>query len=59
MANYLKGIGDAATRANEILPSLDARINKFFMGHTAGIIRGEYEEFAAAEGRLHSFATGS
>lgn len=47
MSNYLKGIGDAATRANEILPSFDARINKFFMGHTAGIIRGEYEEFAA------------
>jgi hypothetical protein len=47
MANYLKGIGDAATRVNEILPSLDARINKFLVGHTAGIIRGEYNEFSA------------
>jgi len=47
MANYLKGIGDAATRKNEILPNLDARINKFLAGHTSGIIRGEYNEYAA------------
>jgi hypothetical protein len=47
MANYLKGIGDAATRVNEILPSLDAKINSFLVGHTAGIIKGEFYEFAA------------
>lgn len=47
MANYLKGIGDAATRANEILPGFDARINNFIIGHTAGIIKNEYNEFQA------------
>jgi hypothetical protein len=47
MAFYLKGIGDAITRQNEILPSLDARINKFLVGHMAGIIKGEYNEFSA------------
>lgn len=47
MANYLKGIGDAATRANEILPGFDARINSFIIGHTAGIIKNEYNEFQA------------
>jgi len=47
VANYLKGIGDAATRVNEILPSLDARINNFLCGHTVGIIRGEFNEFYA------------
>jgi hypothetical protein len=46
MANYLKGIGDALTRSNEILPSFDARINNFLCGHTAGIIKGDYNEFA-------------
>jgi len=48
MANYLKGIGDAATRVNEILPSLDARINNFLCGHTAGIIKGEFNDFSAS-----------
>jgi len=47
MANYLKGIGDASARINEILPSLDARIYNFIIGHTAGIIRGEFYEFNA------------
>jgi hypothetical protein len=47
MANYLKGIGDAATRVNEILPSFDARINRFLIGYPAGIIQGEYNEFHA------------
>jgi hypothetical protein len=47
MAYYLKGIGDAATRTNEILPSLDARINNFLCGHTAGVIRSEFNEFSA------------
>lgn len=47
MANYLKGIGDAATRTNEILPSFDARINGFLIGHTSGILKNEYNEFAA------------
>lgn len=47
MASYLKGLGDAASRINEILPSLDARINKFLTGHTAGIIKGEFNEFKA------------
>ena len=47
MANYLKGIGDASQRINEILPSLDARIYNFLIGHTAGIIKGEFYEFAA------------
>jgi len=47
MANYLKGIGDASQRINEILPSLDARIYYFLCGHTAGIIKGEFYEFAA------------
>jgi len=48
VANYLKGIGDAATRANEILPSFDARINNFLCGHTAGIIKTEFNEFSAS-----------
>lgn len=48
MANYLKGIGDSATRANEILPSFDARINNFLCGHTAGIIKNEFNEFSAS-----------
>ena len=47
MAFYLKGIGDGATRTNEILPTLDARINKFICGHESGIVKGEYNEFAA------------
>ncbi len=47
MANYLKGIGDAVLRVNEILPGFDARINNFLCGHTAGIIKNEYNEFAA------------
>ena len=47
MANYLKGIGDAATRVNEILPSFDARIANFLCGHTMGIVRGEFYEFNA------------
>ena len=47
MANYLKGIGDASRRINEILPSFDARINHFLVGHTNGILRGEYNEFTA------------
>lgn len=48
MANYLKGIGDSALRTNEILPSFDARINNFIIGHTSGIIKDEYNEFQAA-----------
>jgi len=47
MANYLKGIGDSVLRTNEILPGFDARINGFLIGHTAGIIKGEYNEFSA------------
>jgi hypothetical protein len=47
MATYLKGIGDALSRTNEILPSLDAKINKFLTGHTAGVIQGEYNSFSA------------
>ncbi|MCL2798057.1 MAG: hypothetical protein FWD58_08410 [Firmicutes bacterium] len=47
MANYLKGIGDAATRANEIMPGFDARINQFLCGHFVGIIRSEFYEFVA------------
>ncbi len=47
MANYLKGIGDLALRVNEILPGFDARINNFIIGHTAGIIKNEYNEFQA------------
>jgi hypothetical protein len=47
MANYLKGIGDVVLRVNEILPGFDARINNFLCGHTAGIIKNEYNEFAA------------
>jgi hypothetical protein len=47
MANYLKGIGDSVLRTNEILPGFDARINKFLIGHTAGIIKGEFNEFSA------------
>jgi hypothetical protein len=47
MANYLKGIGDIPTRVNEILPSLDARILKFIIGHTSGVISGELNEFSA------------
>ena len=49
MANYLKGIGDAITRTNEILPSFDARILNFLTGHTSGIIRGEFYEFDASK----------
>jgi len=48
MANYLKGIGDSALRVNEILPGFDARINNFIIGHTAGIIKNEYNEFQAS-----------
>lgn len=48
MAYYLKGIGDEALRINEILPSFDARINKFIIGHTAGIISGEFNNFYAS-----------
>ena len=47
MATYLKGIGDPISRTNEILPSLDAKINKFLTGHTAGVIQGEYNSFSA------------
>jgi hypothetical protein len=47
MAYYMKGIGDAATKINEIIPSLDAKINAFIVGHTAGIIKNEFYEFAA------------
>lgn len=47
MANYLKGIGDSALRVNEILPGFDARINNFLIGHTAGILKGDYDEFSA------------
>jgi hypothetical protein len=47
MAFYLKGIGDTVTRTNEILPALDARINKFLVGHTAGVIKNEFYEFTA------------
>lgn len=47
MAYFLKGIGDTATKANEILPSLDARINKFIVGHESGVIAGDYGEFDA------------
>jgi hypothetical protein len=47
MATYLKGIGDPISRENEILPSLDAKISKFIIGHTAGIIQGEYNNFSA------------
>jgi hypothetical protein len=46
MAYYLKGIGDEATKVNEIIPSLDAKINYFLAGHTAGIIKNEFYEFA-------------
>jgi hypothetical protein len=46
MAYYLKGIGDAPTRVNEILPSLDAKINKFLGGHVSGVIKGMFGEFA-------------
>jgi len=49
MSNYVKGIGDAATGVNEILPVMDARINKFLLGHTAGVIKGELGEFDAAK----------
>lgn len=49
MANYLKGIGDAGTGVNEIPPSLDARINKFLMGHISGVIKSEFNEFNAAK----------
>lgn len=48
MAYFLKGIGDAQTGKNEIKPSFDARINKFLTGHTAGIVKGELEEFGSA-----------
>ena len=47
MATYLKGIGDPISRTNEILPSLDAKINKFLIGHSFGIIQGEYNNFSA------------
>lgn len=47
MATYLKGIGDSVLRTNEILPGFDARINGFLCGHTAGIIKGDYNEFSA------------
>lgn len=47
MATYLKGIGDPLSRTNEILPSLDAKINKFLIGHSFGIIQGEYNNFSA------------
>jgi hypothetical protein len=47
MANYLKGIGDAATGVNEILPVMDARIHKFFLGYTSGVVKGELYEFDA------------
>jgi hypothetical protein len=47
MANYLKGIGNPATRVNEILPSFDAKILNFLTGHMSGIIRGEFYEFDA------------
>jgi hypothetical protein len=46
MAFYLKGIGNEASRINEILPSLDAKIYKFFVGHYTGIIKG-FGDFAA------------
>jgi hypothetical protein len=46
MAFYLKGIGDAATRQNEILPRLDACINRFLTGHDNGVLRGELNEFS-------------
>ena len=48
MAYYLKGIGDESRRINEILPSFDARINKFIIGHTVGIISGEFNDFYAS-----------
>jgi hypothetical protein len=38
----MKGIGDAPTKVNEILPLLDAKINHFLTGHTAGIIKNEF-----------------
>lgn len=48
MAYYLKGIGDIATRENEILPSFDARILKFIIGHTVGILSTELNKFSAS-----------
>jgi hypothetical protein len=47
MGAVLKGIGDTATEVNKIMPSLDASINRFVCGHTSGIIRSEFYEFAA------------
>ena len=47
MASYLKGIGDIATRTNEILPSMDARIYNFLAGHTSGVIENELNRFQA------------
>lgn len=46
MATCLKGIGDTALRQNEILPSFDARINRFILGQNVGVIKNELAEFS-------------
>lgn len=47
MALYLKGIGDIATRVNEIIPSFDALIYNFIVGYPSGVIKGDFYEFNA------------
>lgn len=45
MAYHLKGLGDALTGKNEILPFFDAKILDFIVQTECGIILGEYELF--------------
>ena len=40
MANYVKGIGDALTGANEIMPLFDAKIFNYILQNQAGVIGG-------------------
>jgi hypothetical protein len=45
MSNYIKGIGDALTAVNEILPSFDAKIFKYIIQNNIGVIGTETNKF--------------
>jgi len=48
MANYVKGIGDATSRINEIIPKFDAQILNFLIQSTPGVCWSETNRFAIA-----------
>lgn len=45
MSYHLKGLGDALTGKNEILPFFDAKILDFIVQTECGVILGEYDHF--------------